>query len=109
MALKRRQWTRAFTLPVVREVEAGKPLPHVTREDQVPPTGIRRWPQAPQPDATRAFAGHGQREQEEARLAALERLVGQLTLEHALRKKALRRFDARVHGPTGPGGRCGTR
>jgi hypothetical protein len=51
------------------------------------PTGIRRWPQAPQPYSTRAFAGHGQNEKEEARLAALERLVGPLTLENALRKK----------------------
>jgi hypothetical protein len=109
LALKRRQWTHEFTLSVGREVEAGKPLTHVTREDHVPPTGIRRWPQAPQPYATRAFAEHGQSEKEEARLAARERLVGQLTMEHALRTKALRRFDARVHGPTGLGGRCGTR
>jgi hypothetical protein len=32
LALTRCQWTREFTLSVVREVEAGKPLTHVTRE-----------------------------------------------------------------------------
>ncbi len=94
---------------MVREVEADKPLTQVTREYQVPPTGIRRWPQDPQPYATWAFAGHGQSDKEEARIAELERLVGRLTMENALRKKALRRFDARGHSPTGTEGSCGTR
>ena len=76
MALKRRQLTREFKLPVVREVEAGKPLTQVTRAYQGYPTVIRRWQQEHQHYATRAFAGHGHRDTQEARLAELERLVG---------------------------------
>ena len=104
MALKRRQFTREFKVQVVREVEAGKPLAQVAREYQVHPTVIRRWQQEHQHYAERAFAGQGHSDQEEARIAELERLVGQLTMENALRKKALLRLEARGHGPTGPGG-----
>ena len=104
MALKRRQFTREFKLQVVREVEAGKPLTQVTRAYQVHPTVIRRWQQEHQHDATRALAGHGHSYKEEAHIAELERLVGQLTMENALLKQALLRLEARVHGPTGTGG-----
>jgi transposase len=104
LALTRRQVAREFKLPVMREVEAGKPLAQVAREYHVPPTVIRRWQQEHQHDAERAFAGQGHSYQEEARIAELERLVGQLTMENARRKKALRRLEARGHGPTGTGG-----
>ena len=104
MALKRRQFTREFKVQVVREVEAGKPLAQVAREYQVHPTVIRRWQQEHQHYAERAFAGQGHSDQEDARIAELERLVGQLTMENALLKKALLRLEARGHGPTGTGG-----
>jgi transposase len=104
LALKRRQFTREFKLQVVREVEAGKPPAQVAREYQVHPTVLRRWQQEHQHYAERAFAGQGHSYKEEARIAELERLVGQLTLENALLKKALLRLEARGHGPTGPGG-----
>jgi transposase len=100
VAVKRRQFTREFKTQVVREVEAGKPLGQVAREYEVHPTQLRRWCQLQQQYAGRAFAGNGRAYREEARVAELERMVGQLTMENALLKKALRRLEE--HGGTLP-------
>lgn len=89
MRLKRRQFTRELKLQVVREVEAGKPVAQAAREYEVHPTQIRRWRGLHEQYAERAFAGNGQAYREEAKIAALERMVGQLTMENALLKKAL--------------------
>ncbi len=88
----------------MREVEAGKPLVQVAREYQVHPTVFRRWQQEHQRYAERAFAGHGSTYEDDARIAELERLISQLTMENTLLKKALLRLEARQHGPIGLGG-----
>jgi transposase len=84
VALKRRRVTREFKVQVVREVEAGKTPAQAAREDQVQPTLIVRWGNAHLQYAERALMGHGHVSKEAARTAALERLLGQLTLENAL-------------------------
>lgn len=96
MALKRRQFTRDFKLHVLREIEAGKSLAQVARQYQLHPTLIAKWKQQHAQYAERAFAGHGHIYKDEARTAELERLVGQLTMENALLKKALSRLEAQV-------------
>jgi len=48
---------------------------------------ITKWRTAHREYAERAFAGNGNRYCDEARIAELERLVGQLTMENALLKK----------------------
>lgn len=93
VAVKRRKFTQEFKSQVVREVEAGKSLGQVAREYEVHPTQLRRWRQLQQQYAGRAFAGNGHAYREEARVAELERMVGQLTMENALLKKALRRLE----------------
>jgi transposase len=93
VTVTRRQFTREFKLQVVREVQAGKPLGQVAREHEVHPTQLRRWCQLQQQYAGRAFAGNGRAYRDEARVAELERMVGQLTMENALLKKALRRLE----------------
>jgi transposase len=105
VAGKRRQFTRDFKTQVVREVEAGKPIGQVAREYEVHPTQLRRWCQLQQQYAGRAFAGNGRAYREEARLAELERMVGQLTMENALLKKALRRLAERGSELPRSGGR----
>ncbi len=87
MALKRRRCTRDFKLQVVREVEAGKPPAQAAREHQVHPTLMVRWRQERLQYAERAFTGNGRLLKDEARIAELERLLGQLTMENALLKK----------------------
>ena len=105
MTLKRRQFTREFKLQVLREIEAGKSVAQAAREHQVHPTLIGRWQQQHTKYAQQAFAGNGHAYTEEARLAELERKVGQLTMENDLLKKALLRFEAQVRSRIGGGGK----
>lgn len=105
MALSRRRFTRAFKVQVIREVEAGKALAQTAREYQLHPTLIRRWQKEQQQYAEQAFAGHGHLYKAEARIAELERLIGQLTMENMLLKKALLRLEGRVHRPSAAGER----
>jgi transposase len=104
LALKRRRFTREFKLQVVREVEAGKPLAQAAREHQIHPTLILRWRQEHLRYAERAFTGNGRLYKEEARIAELERMIGQLTMENALLKKALLRLEAQSRERAASGG-----
>jgi transposase len=105
LALNRRRLTREFKLQVVREGEAGKPPAQAAREPQVHPTLIVRWRQEPLQYAERAFTGNGRLCKAEARIAALARRLGQLTLENARLKKAVRRLEAQRRERASTGGR----
>jgi transposase len=105
LALKRRRFTREFKLQVVRELEAGKTPAQAAREYQVHPTGLVRWRKEHLQYAERAFMGNGRLYKDEARIAELERLLGQLTMENALLKKALLRLEAHCRERAGTGGR----
>jgi transposase len=93
MTLKRRQFTKEFKLQVIREVEAGKSLAQAAREHQLHPNTIIKWRKLHLKYAERAFAGNGQTYKDEARIAELERMVGRLTMENDLLKKALLRLE----------------
>lgn len=88
MSAKRRQFTKAFKLQVIREVEAGKSLAQAGREHELHPNLLRKWRQQYAQYAEAAFAGNGHRYTEEAKIAELERLIGQLTIENAFLKKS---------------------
>jgi transposase len=105
LALKRRRFTREFKLQVVREVEAGKNTAQAAREYQVHPTLIVRWRREHQQYAEQAFTGNGRLYKDEARLAELERMIGQLTVENALLKKALLRLEGQLRPSTSTGER----
>jgi transposase len=105
LALKRRRFTREFKLQVVRELDAGKTPAQTGREYQVHPTVLVRWRQEHRQYAERAFTGNGRLYKDEARIAELERLLGQLAMENALLKKALLRLEAHCRERSGPGGR----
>lgn len=94
MSLKRRQFTKEFKLQIIREVEAGKSVAQAAREHQLHPNTIIKWRRLHQQYAERAFSGNGQTYKDEARIAELERLIGQMAMENALLKKALSRFEA---------------
>ncbi len=92
MSLRRRQFTAAFKLRVVREIAAGKSTAQAAREHQLHPNLIRQWRKE-----------HGQRGEDafavaapnaDAKVAELERLIGQLTVENAFLKKVLARLEA---------------
>src|SRR5215216_3197654 len=98
MTLKhRRKFNREFKLQVLAEIAAGKSLAQVAREHQLHPTLINRWQKQHRQYADRAFAGNGRSYTDEARIAELERMVGRLTMENDLLKKALQRLESLSH------------
>ncbi len=94
MAVKRRQFSRDFKLQVVREVEAGKTQAQIAREHEINQHLISRWCRQHRRYKERAFTGNGRAYTDEARIAALERKVGQLTMENDLLKKVLQKLEA---------------
>lgn len=93
MAVKRRKFSRDFKLQVVREVEAGKAQAQIAREHEISQHLISRWCRQHRKYKERAFSGNGRAHTEEARIAALERKVGQLTMENDLLKKVLQKLE----------------
>jgi len=85
----RRQFTKEFKLEVVREVDAGLPLAEASRRYELHPTLIRKWRELRRENGDEAFAGHGNVYREEARIAALERKIGQMTMEIEFLKKLI--------------------
>jgi transposase len=94
MSLKRRQFTREFKLQVLREIEGGKSIARASREHEVHPNLIGKWRKEHGKYADEAFAGNGHLYKEEAKIAQLERMVGQLAMENDFLKKVLARLEA---------------
>jgi transposase len=93
MAVKRRTFSRDFKLQVVREVEAGKSQAQIAREHRISQTLISRWCRQHRRYKDRAFKGKGHAYTDDARVAALERMVGKLTMENDLLKKVLQKLE----------------
>ncbi len=95
MTRHRRQFTREFKLQIIREVEVGKPLAQASREHELHPNLIRKWQAQYAQYGPQAFAGNGKAYSDEAKIAELERLIGQLTIENAFLKRLLARLEAK--------------
>lgn len=93
MAVRRRTFSRDFKLQVVREVEAGKSQAQVAREHQLTQNMLSRWCRQHRRYKDKAFSGQGRPHTDEARIAALERMVGRLTMENDLLKKVLQKLE----------------
>lgn len=93
MALSRRKFTSEFKLRAVRQVEAGASVAAVARRYEIHPTLLTKWRKQLRQDPQRAFNGPRNGSDEQARLAELERMVGRLTMENDLLKKALARLE----------------
>ncbi len=96
MGLKRRQFSRDFKLQVLYEIEGGKSIIQASREHQIQPSLISKWQKQQRQYQERAFGGNGNTYTYEARIAELERMVGQLTMENSILKKALQRLEEQV-------------
>ena len=92
----RRRFTREFKISILTELETGKPLAQVARENEVHQTLICRWRKEYRDDPGNAFQGNGKGYKEQAKIAKLERLVGQLYAENEFLKKALETLGQRV-------------
>jgi len=87
--MDRRQFSKELKLQVVQELETGLSLVEVSRRHEVHPNLIRKWRELYRENGDRAFAGHGNAYREEAKIAALERKIGQLTMENEFLKKLI--------------------
>lgn len=80
-------------MQVLREIEAGKTVAQASREHQLHPTLVSKWQKQHSQYAEQAFSGNRNAYKDEVRVAELERMIGQLTMENALLKKALLRLE----------------
>ena len=86
---QRRQFSAEFKARVVLEVLSGqKRAAEVCREYQLKPDLLSRWKADFVTQAANVFEGDERTQRAEQRIAELERLVGRLTLELEVAKKA---------------------
>lgn len=89
MVLSRRKFTREFKLNAVRRLETGVPIVELAHAIEVNPSCLHRWRREYLKDAGNAFPGTGKARGPEARVAELERKVGQQILEIDFLKRRL--------------------
>ena len=104
MDLSRVVYSRDLKIAVMRTVDSGSTIAEVARKYQLSPKLIERWRGEWRAKREAAFPGVGRHGAEHAalsdaaRMAELERKIGQLTMEKDFLKKALAHF--RDHHPT---------
>jgi transposase len=86
---RRRSFTPQFKAQVVLEVLAGLKSPsEIARQHKLKPELIARWKDIALEGLETLFQDEGQRGQDQDRIAELERMVGRLTMELEVAKKA---------------------
>lgn len=89
MAKKRNQYTSEFKAKVVLEVVSGQRTPtEVCRAYKVHMSVLCRWKNEFLKQAHRAFEGEETNHEATHRIAELERMIGRLTMELEVAKKA---------------------
>jgi len=88
MKKTRRRYDREFKISIVAELEGGKPPAQIAREHGVHPSLPSRWRDELAENPEKAFSGNGNKYKDQARIAELERLLGQAHAENELLKKA---------------------
>jgi transposase len=89
MVRTRRNFSQEFKLQVVKELEGSKTLAQVVRAYEIDHGVVARWYREYRKYGENAFLGNGKPYKEDARIAQLERKIGQLTIENDFLKKAL--------------------
>jgi transposase len=96
MKKTRRHYDREFKISIVAELESGKPVAQIAREYGIHPGLPSRWRDELAENPETAFSGNGNQYKDKARIAELERLLGQSHAENELLKKALAMSAKRV-------------
>jgi len=97
----RRTFTKELKLGILAEIDAGATVAQVARKHNVHPETIRQWKRQERKYGDKAFAGQGNAYTDEARIAELERTIGQLTVENRFLKKlnaTLKELDRKSDG-----------
>lgn len=79
--MQKRRFSKEFKLSVLRELDSGKPMAVVCRENEINQNVAGRWKREYRQDPQKAFAGRGNIWKQDARDADLERKIGQQTME----------------------------
>jgi len=91
---KRRKFTPQFKSQVVLQLLSGeRSMAELCREHQLTSQMISTWKQQFLTAATQAFENETTHNQEQARIAELERMVGKLTMELEIAKKVSSLLD----------------
>lgn len=91
---KRRKFTAEFKSQVVLQLLSGeKSMAELCREHQLTAQMIGNWKQQFLAAAPQVFEKHGADSDEQVRIAELERMVGRLTMELEIAKKASSLLD----------------
>jgi len=96
MKKMRRRYDRDFKISVVAELEGGKPPAQIAREQAIHPSLPSRWRDELAENPEKAFNGNGNKYKDQARIAELERLLGQAHAEIDLLKKAFAMTQKKV-------------
>src|SRR5678815_2878583 len=102
MLMSRRVYAREFKLQALKELESGKSFGLVARQLGINPTLLYRWKKEYREYADKAFSGVGRPiAMPQVSEAALERKIGQLTMENDFLKKLLKEFESRQASGSG--------
>jgi len=99
--MEHRRYSKEFKLDLVREIEAGLTVAEASRRHEIHPSLIHKWCDSYKKHGENSFPGNGNLHREEAKIAMLERKIGQLTMENEFLKKvialkrSLRKTDGR--------------
>src|SRR5512135_1483645 len=86
---RRRSFTAEFKAQVVLEILSGRSSQaEIARQHKLKPELIARWKDTALEGLESLFQGEGQRCQDQDRIAELERMIGRLTMELEVAKKA---------------------
>jgi transposase len=96
MKKTRQRYDRAFKISVVAELETGKPPSQIACEHSIHPSLPSRWRAELAENPEKAFSGNGNKYKDQARIAELERLLGQAHAEIELLKKAFAMTQKKV-------------
>jgi transposase len=93
MSLSRRKFTKEMKMAAVQQLEAGSSIAEVARAFEVNPNLLHRWRKEYRYGPGNAFPGAGKRRWDEAKIAQLERKVGQQAVEIDFLKGCLQKLE----------------
>jgi len=96
MSKKRTNYTRDFKLAILSQINGGISIAQVARQNGLHPTLVARWKREFSEDPENAFSGCGNPYKDQAKIAELERMVGQLYAENLFLKKTLETMNFRI-------------
>ena len=93
---KRRTFTKDFKISVILELENGKTVAQVCRENTIHPSTLHRWKREYKENPQMAFGGNGNISKLNAKVTEYERIIGQQYVEIDFLKKALLSLETKL-------------